>query len=297
MNVTALIVTFNRLNKLKDTVMATRRLPFQHIVIVNNASCDGTKEWLETIDDSRVSILHKNNNNGGAGGFHYGSEFISKSILTDWVIFYDDDAYPCEDFLVCFERMNPNINDIYCSVVKNKEGEVCRMNLPWKLKPASFFENIKYLRDPSTFTAKPGLSSEVISFSFVGAVIPAKLLSETYTFIKEELFLYYDDVYYSSYLNLMGYKINFRIELEFIHDVKASTNWDNQEWKIYYLSRNLFLSKYLYHNFEYFSSYAKVFRLIKYFLIGSTCKNKRRYYSYLVKGIFHGIKKISGYNH
>ncbi|MBK0092096.1 glycosyltransferase [Erwinia sp. S59] len=297
MNVTALIVTFNRLDKLKETLMATRRLPFQHIVIVNNASNDGTKEWLETIDDSRISLLHKNNNNGGAGGFRFGSEYISKSFHTDWVIFYDDDAYPCEDFLTRFENISPNKNEIYCALVRNTNGEVCKMNLPWKSKTSSVIDNIKYLRDSQTYIANPRASSEVISFSFVGAVIPAKILSETYSFIKEELFIYYDDVYYSSYLNLIGHKINFRIELEFIHDVIASTNWDNQEWKIYYLSRNLLLSKSLYHNVEYFSLSAKVFRIIKYALVGLTCKNKKRYYNYLIKGIFHGIKKVSGNNH
>lgn len=43
---TALIVTFNRLEKLKKTVAETVKLHFTSIVIVNNGSTDGTSDWL-----------------------------------------------------------------------------------------------------------------------------------------------------------------------------------------------------------------------------------------------------------
>lgn len=41
MKYTALIVTFNRLGKLKKTVEETLKLEFTNIVIVNNGSTDG----------------------------------------------------------------------------------------------------------------------------------------------------------------------------------------------------------------------------------------------------------------
>lgn len=297
MNVSALIVTFNRLDKLKDTVMATRKLPFQHIIIVNNASTDGTTEWLNCVDDPRIVVLHKLDNNGGAGGFRYGAEYISKKIQTDWVLFYDDDAYPRTEFLQRFEDSNPKADEIYCAVVKNKLGEICKMNLPWKKSTYSCLDNIRYLIKPSKFVANPDLSSEVISFSFVGVIIHAKVLSETYDYIKPELFIYYDDVYYSSYLKYLGHKINFSTNLEFVHDVKMFSCWDSQEWKIYYLARNLFLSQSLYDGFECFSRIAKCLRITKYFLSGFNCKDKRKYYGYLFKGILHGMQGISGCNH
>ncbi|MBN3339109.1 hypothetical protein H4W20_03762 [Klebsiella pneumoniae] len=43
MKYTALIVTFNRLGKLKKTVEETLKLEFTNIVIVNNGSTDGTQ--------------------------------------------------------------------------------------------------------------------------------------------------------------------------------------------------------------------------------------------------------------
>lgn len=69
MKYTALIVTFNRLGKLKKTVEETLKLEFTNIVIVNNGSTDGTQAWLSSIVDTRVIVLTLTENTGGAGGF------------------------------------------------------------------------------------------------------------------------------------------------------------------------------------------------------------------------------------
>lgn len=66
MKYTALIVTFNRLGKLK-TVEETLKLEFTNIVIVNNGSTDGTQAWLSSIVDTRVIVLTLTENTGGAG--------------------------------------------------------------------------------------------------------------------------------------------------------------------------------------------------------------------------------------
>ena len=66
MKYTALIVTFNRLGKLK-TVEETLKLEFTNIVIVNNGSTDGTQARLSSIVDTRVIVLTLTENTGGAG--------------------------------------------------------------------------------------------------------------------------------------------------------------------------------------------------------------------------------------
>ncbi len=67
MKYTALIVTFNRLGKLKKTVEETLKLEFTNIVIVNNGSTDGTQAWLSSIVDTRVIVLTLTENTGGRG--------------------------------------------------------------------------------------------------------------------------------------------------------------------------------------------------------------------------------------
>ncbi|EDR6780168.1 glycosyltransferase, partial [Salmonella enterica] len=40
---------------------------FSSIVIVNNGSSDGTREWLSSLSEPGITILNLNNNLGGAG--------------------------------------------------------------------------------------------------------------------------------------------------------------------------------------------------------------------------------------
>ena len=51
--VCAIVVTFNRLNLLKDVIQSLREQnsKLEEILVVNNNSSDGTKEWLEIQKD------------------------------------------------------------------------------------------------------------------------------------------------------------------------------------------------------------------------------------------------------
>ena len=56
MKVAALIVTFNRLTMLKRTLVHTLNMSFDQVLVVNNASTDGTKEWLDCLDELRLTV-------------------------------------------------------------------------------------------------------------------------------------------------------------------------------------------------------------------------------------------------
>ena len=94
MFITAIIVTFNRLDKLKLTIEKSLQEDFYNIIIVNNFSNDGTKEFLDTLDNTKFIVKHLNNNIGGAGGFNMGFDIALKETQSDWVVCFDDDAYP-----------------------------------------------------------------------------------------------------------------------------------------------------------------------------------------------------------
>lgn len=57
MKCTALIVTFNRLEKLKKSMRETVEAGFSSIVIVNNGSSDGTREWLSSLSEPGTLYL------------------------------------------------------------------------------------------------------------------------------------------------------------------------------------------------------------------------------------------------
>ncbi|HDC4384674.1 TPA: glycosyltransferase, partial [Enterobacter cloacae] len=140
---TALIVTFNRLEKLKKTVAETVKLHFTSIVIVNNGSTDGTSDWLQTITDPRVIVLNLASNNGGAGGFKAGSQYICSSVDSDWVFFYDDDAYPQSDILDKFATINKEDCRVFTALVKDLQGRTCAMNVPFVKVPTSFSDTLQ----------------------------------------------------------------------------------------------------------------------------------------------------------
>lgn len=101
--VTAVIVTYNRKELLQRclTAMTSQSRRPDHILIVDNASTDGTREWLAKagwLDTPGVELLALPENTGGAGGFSAG---IGHAIEggADWAWIMDDDAIPYTDAL------------------------------------------------------------------------------------------------------------------------------------------------------------------------------------------------------
>lgn len=88
----AIVVTFNRLDCLKACLEAVRRQsrPVDHILVVDNSSSDGTREWLALQSDVEVILQ---GNVGNAGGQASG---IARAMALgyDWMWCMDDDVAP-----------------------------------------------------------------------------------------------------------------------------------------------------------------------------------------------------------
>lgn len=105
------IVTYNRLELLKKCIDAIEQQSFlpETIYIVNNASTDGTKEYLEKlISNVEIVPLNLNENLGGAGGFYTGIKTAHESNRYDayWVM--DDDGIPDP---LCLEKLIPHLDN------------------------------------------------------------------------------------------------------------------------------------------------------------------------------------------
>ncbi len=112
--ITAVVVTFNRLNLLQRVIASLQKqsVHIHDIIIVNNGSTDGTKEWLDK--QNKLHIIHQENV-GGSGGFYRGIQEASKTEC-DWIWCMDDDVFPSEH---CLENLL-----IYASK-DNKIGIAC----------------------------------------------------------------------------------------------------------------------------------------------------------------------------
>ncbi|WP_239459971.1 glycosyltransferase family 2 protein [Nocardioides daejeonensis] len=98
MSIVAVVVTFNRLDLLRELVATLRVNPLlASILIVDNASTDGTGEWLrdeaQRADGVPLVPVMLPENRGGAGGFHEGVR-RAMELDADLVWLMDDDGLP-----------------------------------------------------------------------------------------------------------------------------------------------------------------------------------------------------------
>ena len=94
--VVAVVVTWNRRDLLVESLAALRAQthPPAEIVVVDNASTDGTTELLRDESDG-LRVVHLTRNTGGAGGFAAGIE-RALTLEPDLVWLLDDDTVPTE---------------------------------------------------------------------------------------------------------------------------------------------------------------------------------------------------------
>lgn len=125
----AVVVTHNRIDLLRQCVAQLENQTCAcDILIVDNASTDGTAQWLESQPD-----LHCRNtgaNLGGAGGFNLGMRWAVEAGY-DYVWVMDDDCLPQPDALEKLLEADSVLEGNYgwlSSVALWTDGSECRMN-------------------------------------------------------------------------------------------------------------------------------------------------------------------------
>ena len=142
--ITAVVVTYNRLELLKRVITAlkSQTVPVDKIIVINNGATDGTKEWLDS-QDSLIAI-HQDNV-GGAGGFYRG---IKEALTTkaDWIWCMDDDVFPTSQ---CLEQL------ILHYTAEDKTGILCPKRLMYgkafisETRKQNLSNPLKYIFDDS----------------------------------------------------------------------------------------------------------------------------------------------------
>lgn len=128
MKVGTIVVTYNRLQLLKEVIDSLRKQTYQNhqIIVINNGSTDNTLNWLNAQKDI-ITITQANL--GGAGGFYTGMKYVAEhGYEYCWVM--DDDVI-CKptalEELVKAYQTKENIGFV-CSRVIGTNGEP--MNTP-----------------------------------------------------------------------------------------------------------------------------------------------------------------------
>ena len=196
----AVVVTYNRLEKLKVTVARLLESPASNLaamVVVDNASTDGTGAWLAAQEDRRLDVQAQAENLGGAGGFEAGMRHAVTAHDPDWLVVMDDDARPAPGALAAFHGLDKTGWAAVAAAVYFPDGAICEMNRPSRnpfRDRARLWDTARKGRDgfhipPAAYEGK-GETIDVTSF--VGLFVRRGTI-ETVGYPDGALFLYAED--------------------------------------------------------------------------------------------------------
>lgn len=248
--IAAVVVTYNRLDQLRLSLPRLLASGPDQVVVVDNASTDGTAAWLVAQDDPRLTVLSLPDNRGGAGGFEAGMDHLLRRNVPDWILLLDDDAWPDPVALRSFAALAPGLpadTGAVAAAVFLPDGRIAEMNRPgynpfWyprKIIATLTRGNRAGFKLPDSAFAAQAPVMPVDNASFVGYFV-ARRAWETAGLPDGSLFIYGDDVLYSLRLRRRGLQILFAPAIRFVHDCGSMDAHFVYRplWKIYYHCRN-----------------------------------------------------------
>ncbi len=274
-NISMVIVTFNRLEKLKKAIDSINCQKFspKNLIIVNNGSTDKTKEYLDTLPKN-IKVINNEENLGGSGGFYIGEQEALKHDA-DWVWISDDDAYLDNDV---FDKLNQILSNIdlnvgaICTKVSTIDG--IDFNHRRTIKKGLF--RVKEIQSVLDDYSKENV--EIDEFSYVGAVIRKNVLEEI-GLVNKDFFIWYDDTEHSLRIR-KKYKILLYPSLNIFHDCPAGSS--ALSWKNYYEYRNYAFTTKSCFGLWYYNFYKLKIRLK---IILSRDKTKRKMMKIALKDV------------
>lgn len=243
MKITAVVVTFNRLELLKQGIDCLRKqAKLTDIIVVDNGSTDGTREWLDA--QPGLLVVHQDNV-GGSGGFYTGIE-RAYSEGADWIWCMDDDVFPHPD---CLDRLLPYTDRPEVGILSPRrllEGKV----FTHEFQHFNFTNPVGSLHGCKLAKQQVNQATEIVGADFEGPFISRRVV-EKIGLPNRELFIFCDDTDYCLRAHLAGFKLLYIPEaLMDKHKFFSNDTWTSRnrkkKWKRYYQVRN---EAYLNHHY------------------------------------------------
>ena len=282
MKIVAVIVTFNRLELLKENIkkLLEQTYPLDKIYIIDNASTDDTEEYCKeaAVENEKIIYRRLNENIGGAGGFSKGIQYAYEE-GADYIWGMDDDAMPRKDAL----------NELVHGMKNFDDRKVCLRS------------NTYYIDDKGSFVLEQVTehNQEMSGLTFVGFYISRNVVEKA-GIPRDDLFIYFDEVDYSMSIQENGFKIIGIRESVIEHPYILSTInkkilfkeirlFQMPDWKKYYWMRNNLLVRKKRGRHFFKALILEIYDLIKTILF------QRSQVKVACKGLWHGIIGKSGH--
>lgn len=236
----AVIVTFNRLDKLKCAVEAFEKQTVapKYIIVVDNASTDGTKEYLQKWKAEKNTyekhVITMKKNCGGSGGFYTG---LKKALNgnADWIWVSDDDAFPCldaleraQEYFISNEEKLPSLSAICGQVMNHGKTDITHRKIYGR-------KGIKITEQYVPEQEYKKYEFELNSFTYVGTIMSKEKIKRA-GLPNKGFFIWWDDLEHGLRMSRIG-KIVCVPAIKIHHNVEEETSLVN--WKRYYGYRNM----------------------------------------------------------
>ncbi|MDE0774820.1 MAG: glycosyltransferase family 2 protein [Nocardioides sp.] len=214
MHVAAVVVTYNRLSLLQRLVERLREVDpatgLTEILVVDNASTDGTGAWLATQTDLVSQTLATNS--GGAGGFDVGLAWaMERGADLAWMM--DDDGVPAPD---CLTRLLEHEGLDFWGPAVLAEDDPGRLCFPIRLPGGTrVVHAMSEVEAAAGDVASPGLIPGVV-IPFNGVLVTRDLVERIGT-PRAEFFIWGDDVEYLWRAERAGARIATVVDAHFAH--------------------------------------------------------------------------------
>jgi len=241
LRIAAVVVTYNRKELLKECLQAllTQTRPLDEIIVIDNASTDGTEQMIRS-EFPHVTYVRLPENIGGAGGFHEGMKLAYEKGY-DWIWVMDDDVIPsCSALQVLLDALNRLSGKVglLCSHVTWTDGTPHIMNVP---QISSLIRNSEGYTFPFNEHIEKGLI-RISACSFVSVLVSRYAIEAVGLPIKE-MFVYGDDLEFTQRvcLKFQGYYV---FDSKVLHKTKYNRGVDlataepERLYYYYFLLRN-----------------------------------------------------------
>ena len=272
--VCAILVTYNRLDSLKIALehYFEQSVKAGSLVIVDNYSSDGTKEYLATLDSQPgVHCISLSSNIGAGGAITHGMKYAMEHMNPDYFWILEDDTY----------YQKHALEDLLIHIKNSSYGMISLKGFRYKFGSTSKVIGTSELQ-------------QVQMALLDGSLIKAEVIRKIGT-PKSEYFMMCDDYEFSLRLNKKGFKIGL-IDIQsanYLHLGGGEKFSHATLWRGYYSSRNHLLILREYFSVKNLLSY--FFRQSKYLVTAALfAPDRSKRVKFRLLGIWHGIRGIQG---
>ena len=216
-------------------------LPLKEIVVVDNASTDGTRSLLAE-RYPQVTILSLPENAGAAGAWAAGLQYAAEERKYDWVWAFDDDSVPSDDALegLIHAASSPAMGEGEIGMVAvwpvHNETGISYPPLLWRDGFRKASDEI--VRHPVWFA----------DLAIASGLLVKREVVEKIGLPRSDFFMDFFDFEYCLRTRAHGYKIAVASGVRLAHEVGSARHvklpglnalWpDHAPWREYYISRN-----------------------------------------------------------